>query len=133
MNFRQRNQKQEQLTSRLEVFLNKYPAKSLPTYTVIYGAGDNISNSNEVYINRRGGIKQNCRYLFSAQIDGMTSIVIEKCFADRHDVKECLYRCIDALPVKWAHIFYINDNISLAFTGSYTANKPADKQFWFND
>lgn len=116
---------------KLKAFLNQYPAKSLPAYTVEYGEGGDISNGNEVIIQRRRGIGQNCRYLFSGQISDMTDVVAEKCFADYRDAKKCLYRCIDALPVKWAHIFYINDNESLSFVGSYTANRPADKQFWF--
>lgn len=116
---------------KLKAFLNQYPAKSLPAYTVIYGEGDNISNGNEVHLQRRRGTKQNCRHLFSVQISDMTDVVIEKCFADRDDAKKCLYRCIDALPVEWAHIFYINDNASLSFVGSYNADRPAGKQFWF--
>lgn len=105
-----------------DAFIGK--AKSQPAYIAAYSANCHIYNGYEVLNKRTAGREHGCRYLIHVivanNLPPQGFMVLEKCFADRDDAKNCILRLAEKPPViKWAHVYYINDNASLRFLDSY--------------
>lgn len=116
----------------------KGKAESFPAYTVVYDANYRPYNSYEVGNNRKQGRKSGCRYLIQVLVakDSLpvAFFVLEKCFAEREDAKNCIRWLAEEPPqITWAHVYYIKDDGSLMLKDSYNPFRAKNFESWEKD
>lgn len=113
----------------------KGKGESQPAYIAAYSANCQIYNGYEVLNKRMAGREHECRYLIHVIVaencPPQGFMVLEKCFADRDDAKNCILRLAEEPPtIRWAHVYYINDDASLRFLDSYNPFLPRKFESW---